>query len=383
MVRKFSLFILVFIAIAISSLAAYQGLSIATNYPALTVADTKMVVLDLTVHNYDLEPQRADLSVRNLPSEWQAQFVGGGGIVDAVFVAPDESTPIQLWIAIADDAVSDKYNFIASITGQENSFDLPLTINIGKNLPERLALTAQLPTISGSVNADFTFDVELRNNSARDILVNLETEQPQGFKTKITEQYSSGKELISLPLKSGEKKQLRLTVIPPSDVSEALYPITLKAATESVQAIVKLAVDVKGEEKLLIEGVDGLLSTNVVAGKAKTVTVTLKNEGTSDADEIKLSSYKPNNWSVTFNPDSVKNLKAKDQVQLEATITSASDAITGDYSVSVTAKTEQSSVTQNFRVTVRTSSWWGLISILIIGCAAVILVLAIRKFGRR
>jgi uncharacterized membrane protein len=110
----------------------------------------------------------------------------------------------------------------------------------------------------------------------------------------------------------------------------------------------------------------------------------LKNSGTADAKGIKLSSSTPSNWNVTFNPSSVEDLAAGDTATVKATIRPSSEALTGDYSLALSASSENSgNISEQYRITVKTSSMWGIISVIIIAAAALLLVFAVKKFGRR
>lgn len=365
-------------------MADYEGLSVATSYPSLNVRDTDMIVFDLTVKNYNLAPQRVDLSVEGLPAGWEYQFVGGGGLVNAVFAGPDRSATVKLWVIPKQTTVAASYDFKVVANGEDGaSFDLPLTVTMGQKLPQRLALDTELPTISGNADSDFTFEVTLHNNSAAETLVDMDSKLPDGFSAKFAEQYGS-KSANTFNIEAGATKTLKVTVTPPQGLSEGTYPVTVIAKAASASANVSVNLKVQGQAKLSLTGEGGLLSGNAVAGKEKTVSLELKNTGTADAENIKLSAYSPTNWNVTFSPEKLDVLPAGQTETVKATIKPSSQAITGDYNLTLKADSSTSgNVSTQYRVTVKTSSLWGIVSILIIAAAAVILVLAIKKFGRR
>ncbi|MDD4083833.1 MAG: alpha-galactosidase, partial [Sphaerochaetaceae bacterium] len=59
-------------------MASYEGLSISTPYPSLNIenSDSNMIIFNLKVKNYNMTPERVDLSVANLPKGWEYQFIG-------------------------------------------------------------------------------------------------------------------------------------------------------------------------------------------------------------------------------------------------------------------------------------------------------------------
>ena len=73
-----------------------KGLYLMTDYPAVTVRPGTTSNISLRLQNYDLSPQRYQLSVANVPSGWTATLLGGGQPVGAAMPAPDGSVALQL-----------------------------------------------------------------------------------------------------------------------------------------------------------------------------------------------------------------------------------------------------------------------------------------------
>ena len=69
--------------------------------------------------------------------------------------------------------------------------------------------------------------------------------------------------------------------------------------------------------------------------------------------------------------------------EVQALITPAPKAIAGDYVTSVRATSRGESASSNFRITVTTSTMWGIAGIGIIGVALLVMVGAVARFGRR
>jgi uncharacterized membrane protein len=62
----------------------------------------------------------------------------------------------------------------------------------------------------------------------------------------------------------------------------------------------------------------------------------------------------------------------------------AEKAVAGDYEITVRARPEAgSSESTDFRITVRTSTVWGIVGVAIIAVAVFIVGLAVTRFGRR
>jgi len=66
-----------------------------------------------------------------------------------------------------------------------------------------------------------------------------------------------------------------------------------------------------------------------------------------------------------------------------AHVTPSADAITGDYVTTMTATAPLATATADIRVTVQTSTFWGVLGIGLIAIVLLGLWLVFRRFGRR
>ncbi len=383
---KFMVLLLIITLVISSSIFAtsYEGLSVSTEYPSLNVDDTSMIIFDLSVKNYQITPSRVDLSIVDLPSGWESQFVGGGGKINAVFSDQDKPVSAQLWLIPPKNVKSGKYDFsVKASTAEGYSYSLPLTVYLGQKIPQRLSIKSELDQLEGNPGTDFSFNVTIKNNSAASTFMDLVSQAPDGFKTTFKEQYGT-KEINTLSIDAGKSSTVKVTVTPPQGVKEGNYPISIVAKASTTSASSDVNLKIKGQDNLSLSGPDGLLSFSAVAGKEKTFTLELKNQGTAESKDIKLTSSSPSNWKVSFIPEKIDSLAAGQTTEVKMNVTPASEAITGDYQMRATATSSTSAKsTPQFRVTVKTASTWGIISIIIIAAAVIILLLATKKFGRR
>jgi uncharacterized membrane protein len=110
----------------------------------------------------------------------------------------------------------------------------------------------------------------------------------------------------------------------------------------------------------------GILSLEAMPGKTANLSLFVKNTGSAVNRNVTFSSFKPENWEVTFKPEKIDALEPNALKQVEVTIKPASQALVGDYSVGVMVSGEKSDKTVEFRVTVKASTAWGWIGIGII-----------------
>ena len=101
------------------------------------------------------------------------------------------------------------------------------------------------------------------------------------------------------------------------------------------------------------------------------------------AEAVKVDATAPSGWKVNFDPKDVAVLAPGADQQLAVSITPAEKAIAGDYVVSVRAGGEGGSASADFRVTVLTSTLWGIAGLGVIGAAVIVLAVAVTRYGRR
>jgi uncharacterized membrane protein len=92
----------------------------------------------------------------------------------------------------------------------------------------------------------------------------------------------------------------------------------------------------------------------------------VKNTGSAVNRNITFSSFKPENWEVTFNPEKIDALEPNAHKQIEVMVKPGAQALVGDYSVGVLVNGEKTDKTIEMRVTVKASAKWGWIAVFII-----------------
>ncbi len=257
-------------------------------------------------------------------------------------------------------------------------------MTLAKDLPAKLTLKPQLPSIRGTAKSNFEYQLDIKNNSGRNLVVALGAQAPQNFEATFTEQYGS-QELNSLPIDAGASKTVKLKVRPPSTANASRYPISVKATAEDASAEATVAAEITGQPRLSISGRDGVLSGRAEAGKETTVPLLISNTGSAPAEEVELSSSSPSGWKIEFDPKTVDRIpvNATQPKEVQVRITPPEKAIAGDYAPTFTVTSRGETASTQFRVAVGTSTQWGLIGVGIVGLALLIMLAAVARFGRR
>jgi uncharacterized membrane protein len=360
-----------------------KGMFLLTDYPAVTMRPGTTSTINLRLRNYALPPERFEISVSGVPSGWTATLLGGGQPVAAAMVSTNDSTALQLRLDVPENAaMGTTQNLTVTAKGSATQITLPLAVALAKDLPAKLSVKPQLPSLRGTAKSSFEYQLDIKNDSGRNLVVAFSAQAPQYFQTSFTEQYGS-QELNSIPIEAGQSKTVKLKVQPPGTISAKRYPVTVKVSAEGTSADTTVALEITGQPKLSIAGRDGVLSARGEAGKESSIPLVVANTGTAAADEIELSSSAPSGWKVTFEPKKIDRIPPGDKKEVQALVTPPEKAIAGDYAPTFTAASRGESESQQFRVSVSTSTMWGIAGAGIIAIALLIMVGAVARFGRR
>jgi uncharacterized membrane protein len=360
-----------------------KGLFLLTDYPAITVRPGTTTTINLRLRNYAIDPERYALSVSGVPQGWTATMLGGGQPVAAAMVATNDSTSLQLRLDVPENAaMGTTANLTVTAKGSSMEKTLPIAVSLAKDLPAKLTIKPQLPSLRGTTKSSFEFQTEIKNDSGRNLVVALGATAPRNFETSFTEQYGS-QELSSIPIDAGQSKTVKLKVRPPSTAAANRYPVSVKASAEDASAETTVALEITGQPQLNIAGRDGVLSGRAEAGKQASIPIVVTNTGTAPADEITLSSSAPSGWKIEFEPKTIDQIAPNKNKEVQALVTPPEKAIAGDYAPTFTATSRGETANTQFRVAVATSTMWGIAGAGIIAIALLILVGAVARFGRR
>ena len=157
-----------------------------------------------------------------------------------------------------------------------------------------------------------------------------------------------------------------------------------RVGAEDATATAELIMDITGQPKLDISGREGLVSTRASAGK-ETFGAGRDHQyrhcagGRGRAQRLgaeRLEDHvRAEDRSTASRPNETK--------EVQALITPTEKAIAGDYVTTVRASARGESASATFRVTVTTSTMWGIAGVGIIGVALLVMVGAVARFGRR
>jgi uncharacterized membrane protein len=365
---------------------AAASVTVTTPYPSIAVAPGSKASFDLSV-TAD-QDGTVGLVVLGAPTGWKATIHGGGFVVQGVSVAANKASTARLDVDIPGDttATSGNLRVEASFGGVKSV--LEITILVNADVAGDITLTTSSPTLTGSSDAPFTFDLTLTNGSAEDQTVSAAATAPPGWTvtTKLAQANAA-----STIVKAGSTTTITVTATAPdgAPAGHTDIPVTVTAGTKTIPG--KLGVDITGTYTLTVGTPNDLVSARGAAGSGTTQAVVVKNTGTGDLANVKLTSTAPTNWKVTFDATdaTIPAIPAGQEVTVTATITPSGDAVTGDYKVTISAASaagEGVSAAKGdlpMTFTVETSPLWLLAGLGLIAAILVGLFYVFRTYGRR
>lgn len=355
------------------------GVSVSTPYPAVAVEPGEVTTFSLEVTAPS--EQRVDLAVAEVPKSWDATLRGGGFIIDGVYTDRREPPDVQLEVSVPASASRGTHRVVVNADGESGSDALILELKVARAASGNVKLEPEFPSLRGAADTTFTFNVDLVNNTPTETDFTLDAQGPRGW--KVDAKPSGEAQAATVTVAGGSTSAFTVEVDPPDNAVANVYPIGVRATGGGKRAQADLEVEITGITQFTLTTPDERLNADVRAGGTSEVDLVVVNEGTSPLLGLELSASPPSDWEVTFEPEVIEAVPPGEVARVTAKITPASDAIAGDYVVSMDATAPEATQTIDLRTTVKTSSLWGAMGILLIAGTIGGLTWVFRRYGRR
>jgi uncharacterized membrane protein len=363
-----------------------RGIGIYTEYSGVAVTKGETVRMDLILDNKGRRDEAIDVGLADIPKGWKVSLKGGSYSASGAFVAAGKTRNLSLSLEPDKSVGLGKYEFRFNAKSQdgEQSAAFKLTVTVQERTPgsSDVLITTSYPVLRGQTDAKFEFSLEILNKSDADRTFNLSAMMPEKWEVNFKPAYET-KYISSFRVKGGQSQTVAVEVTPYKESKSGEYPFMVKVGSGEMSADVKLMVVLTGVYKLDAGTPTGLLSLEATPGKTSQFSIFVKNTGSATNKNVTFSSFKPENWDVTFKPEKLEALEPGDLKQVEVTVKPGQQALVGDYSVGLLINGEKSDKTIEMRVTVRASTAWGWIGIGIILLVIAGLSALFIWFGRR
>jgi len=324
------------------------------------------------------------------PAGWRIEF--SPSKVD--LLGARESGTVEVIIKTPSETEEGDYMITVRAWGKqapEEKIDIRVMINVPLKEP-KVELSPLYPRLEGIAGEEFVFEVEF---AYRDVEIteeprdfNLRTTAPKGWEVYMTPPYEKEKKVSAIRLKPAFTAGNKLRVVvsapfwPLPEPGE--YKIILEAISGEVKGSVEFKAVVTARYYLVVVPVAERYNTDATAGEDNFFSVNVGNLGTAAINDIKLSSTKPEGWTIEFSPDKIDSIEAIDDQVIDVNIKPPSKTIAGDYVITLEASGKQTSSGEIYiRVTVETPTIWGWVGVGIILIVIAGLIVIFTRFSRR
>jgi len=405
---------------------AQDAADVALDSPIRTILlDPRETRVDLDIDLINVADERRIITFElvDLPEGWDI------GIWNAFFdfkiselvVEPTENTPGQrprMRVRLPDPRpVPGDYSFTLVLADAANArieYDrAKFTIGVPEALADEekgIEVRAELPALLGPANTSYEFEVIIKNDTedresfelganvfaVADVelasqeggggAVDFSTLQPlQGWTLGFSPAFGEQKRISSVAIAAAIDERINVQVTPPLFVTPADYLIvaTITNANLAIAEEQALFLRITGRGELITSTSSGLLSMDATAGDLTTNTMRFTNFGTGDLLGVDLSADAPPQWVVDFEIPRIETLPVDNQIDVKIFVTPPSDAIPGDYEITLRGRSEDATDAVVLRVTVDQSTIWGWLGIVLVIAVLGALMGLFWKLGRR
>ena len=375
------------VAIAAASLGAAAPahadatLAVTTPYPSIEAQPGSDVKLSLSV--VSATPEVVNLEVSGLPDGWTATLRGGGFVIHSITSKPEEGATADLEIAVPPDAAPGEYPI--SVTGQDASggrSEIGLTVVVAEVVNTGITLAADFPSLSGDPGSAFTYSLQVTNDTPIQQTFTFDPTAPQGW--QVTASPTAEAQAQTVTVDAGSDTTVNVTATPPASADQGSYPIDVTVTgANGARGTITLEAVVQGTPQLALGTADQRLNVSGKANTQKRVPMIVANTGTAPLEAVKLAGTAPTGWEVSFEPAEVAAVQPGETAQVTAVVKPASDAVAGDYMMTVRASAGSLSSSTDLRYTLEGSRTLGIVAIGVIAAAFILLAGVFIKFGRR
>ncbi len=363
------------------------GIDMSTVYPGITVKAGESVSFPLDFLSLDGKGYDISLKAETLPENWTGYFKGDSSQITKVHVdgaqEQDEDALADFSLTVPAEAQDGVYEVsLLADAGAGNTDSLELEVTVSSEQTGESNFTSEYPQQQGASGTSFSFDTTLVNNRGTNQSYSLSAEVPEGWQASFTPSGETNA-VASLSVDAGSTQGVTVAITTPADIEKGDYEIPVTAVSSDDTLKTTLTVSITGTYSVALSTPDERLSMDAYASKESAVTLSITNTGNVDLTNLNLTSSAPTDWEVRFSESTIDTLEAGATKEVTAYVKPGENAITGDYVTSMTISNDQTSSHADFRVSVKTSTTWGVAAIAIIAVIVLGLAFIFKKYGRR
>ena len=360
---------------------ADETLTLTTPFPAIEAEAGSSVTLDLTVTS--AAPEVVALEVSGLPDDWTSTIRGGGFVIHSITSAPEDGSTAEHAHAVAPAATAGEYDLTVTATDTTGGrSSVPITVIVAEQVDAGIQLSADFPSISGEPATEFSYSLTIVNQTPIEQTFTFDPSAPQGW--TVTANPTAQAKAQTVTIEAGATSTVQVSATPPATADEGSYPIDVVVTGENgASGTITLEAVVQGTPQLTLATADERLDVTGEANTEKRIPMIVANTGTAPLESVKLAGTAPTGWEVSFDPDTIDAVQPGETAQVAAVVKPSSDAVAGDYAMTVRASAGSLSSNTDLRYSLEGSRTLGVVAIAVIAAAFLVLAGVFVTFGRR
>ncbi len=362
--------------------AQSQPVYLSTPFPGIAALPGERINFLVNANNETDAGKTVTLSLAEAPAGWSALIKGRGSEVHKVFVQAHGQERLDLEVSVPDDVGPGDYRLLLEGEADTGKFFLPVSIRIKERGEPAVRLTTDYPVLQGPAGAEFKYRVSLINDSTHEQMFSLIADVPAGWSAVFQPSHRS-EQIASISLDAGATQGLDLILKSPRLIAAGEHPINIRAVGSLAAASLELKAVITGTYELNLTTPTGRLSARARAGEETPLVLLLENRGSSALRNISLAATLPPNWQVSFEPEELDLLQAGQSVEVTARLRPDAKAIAGDYVATFRARSDETSVSRDFRLTILTPTLWGVVGVGAVLAALGGIFVVFKLYGRR
>jgi uncharacterized membrane protein len=359
----------------------------------LTVGQGQEATMDAEVVNRSRQPVEVSLSIDSVPQGWDVNFNSRYPsypvrtvMVQASDQSATKSTTLEFKAKVPENTKPGTYPVKVTAKDANGPTQYIATVNFRVTSKKvetgGLKLTSQYPVLTTPSGQTLKFTVDLKNETNKPLTASLVAQAPTGWSVRFKPQFGDT-QISSIQLKENGTESLSVEIDSPSRADAAEHPVSIRARAGAFEASTNIKVTLRGVTDLKLGTTSGTLNAAVTAGQKTPIPFLVGNAGTAAVRNLAFVTKKPDKWTIEFKPDKIDALNPGEVREISMEITAPARAIAGDYAITVSANSADTTKTVDFRVTVATATLWGWIGAAIVGAVVLGLGIVFWRLGRR
>ena len=363
-----------------TSVVPVAALTVTTPFPDIETQPGSTVRLDVNVASPTVSP--VDIAIDGVPDGWKSTLRGGGFVIHSVTATPDGPVKATLEVDVATDAAAGDYPIKITGTSGNDKSVVDVTITVAEQVDNGIQVTADFPTLKGDPSSDFTYNLTITNNTPEQQTFTFDPTAPEGWTVTASPTAEARAETVNID--AGATGQVQVKATPPTTAQEGSYPIDVTVtAANGATGKIELTAQITGAPVLQLATADQRLDVSGRSNSEHRIPMIVANTGTGDLTDVKLAGTAPTGWDVSFDPQSIATVKPNETAQVTAIVKPASDAVSGDYALTIRASAGSQSSSVDLRYSLKGSHTLGFVAVGVIVLAFAALAAVFWKFGRR